>query len=112
MVNVGQLQKGMQKYIETEIIDKMQGWQKWTLGAAAAIYLEEMPTLFKELAENPYIKPLGIVDETGMIDIDKAYEHIKRQAEKGPVSFNVPLIGALTINKDDVTKIYQMITSS
>ena len=112
MVNIGQVKAGAQKYIELEFVSKMQGWQKWAFGAASALFLENIPQIFEELKTNQFVKALGVIDDQGRIDLDKLYERFRAEAEKGPVTIDMPMIGPVTLNKDDVTKIYQMISSS
>lgn len=112
MVNIGQVKVGAQKYIELEIVSKMQGWQKWAFGAVSALFIENIPQIYEELKANQFVKALGVIDDQGMIDLDKLYEKFRVEAEKGSVTIDVPMIGPMTLNKDDVTKIYQMISSS
>ena len=52
---------------------------------------------------------LGIINEENKIDIEKIYKEFKNQAKKGSISFEVPLVGTLTLNEQDVDKIYDFI---
>ena len=112
MVNIGQVQKGIQRYLEMEIVAKMEGWQKWAFGVGAAMYMEQIPGIYAELSQSEMIKALKVIDDNGLIDLDKLHERFLREAEKGAVTFTVPIIGPLTLTKEDVTKIYQAIATA
>ena len=109
MVNLGQVQNGIVKYLDSEIVPKINGWQKWVFGALAGTAMSKTTNIFNTLKTNEFVKMLAVVDENDMIDIDTLYREFLKQAQKGPVTFNVPVIGALTLNASDVEKIYRYI---
>lgn len=109
MVTYNQVVNGMTKYIDQEIINKIQGWQRWALGAGAGIMMTKGTNIFNTLKANPIIKMLDVVDENDMIDIDTIYTELRKQAEKGSATFEAPMIGTITLIKDDVDKLYHLI---
>ena len=46
MVAYNQVVNGMSKYIDQEIINKIQGWQKWVLGTGTAVMLSKGSNIF------------------------------------------------------------------
>lgn len=113
MVSVSQVQVGVVKYIDDEILSKIQGWEKWVLGAGAGIAARRTVNIFNALKSSNVVKMLGIIDENDMIDIDLLHEEFAKQAkDKGAITFNVPLIGALTLNASDVEKLYSYIVNA
>ena len=106
MATLAQVKAGVAAYIEQEIISKIGGWQKWVAGAVVSMALNRADGIFDALKDNPAIKLLGIIDDSGNIDIEALYAEFKRQAQRGPISFDVPMIGKLTLNESDVDKIY------
>ena len=109
MVNATQIINGVVKYIDAEILSKINGWQKWVLGAGAGIAVGRAGQIFNTIANHPMVKMLGVVDEQGMVDIDMLHKEFAKQAAKGPVTFDVPMLGAMTINQNDVEKLYHYI---
>ena len=109
MVTMTQIQNGLAKYIDSEIVASMPGWQKWVFGAGAAIALENLPATIGRYKDHELVKMLGVMDKDGNIDLQKVYHGVKRQSAKGPVSFNIPGMGKLTLHDADVDKIYNMI---
>ena len=110
MVTYNQVVNGMTKYIDQEIINKIQGWQRWALSAGAGIMMAKASNKFNALKANPIIKMLDVIDENDMIDIDTIYTELRKQAEKGAATFDAPMIGTITLTKDDVDKLYRLIT--
>ena len=106
MATLAQVKAGAAAYIEQEIIAKIDGWQKWVAGAAVSMALNRADGIFDVLKQNPAIKLLGVIDDSGNIDIEALYTEFKRQAQRGPISFDVPMVGRLTLNESDVDKIY------
>ena len=109
MVAYNQVVNGMTKYIDQEIINKIQGWQRWALGAGAGIMMTKGANIFNTLKANPIIKMLDVIDENDMIDIETIYAELRKQAEKGSATFEAPMIGTITLTKDDVDKLYRLI---
>lgn len=110
MVTLAQAQAGVGRYIEAEIISKIQGWQRWVIGAGASRALSRSTDIFNQIKDNGLIKMMGIIDDaTGQIDIDALHQEFAKQAEHGAITFHVPLVGALTLDKQDVDRIYQYI---
>lgn len=112
MVSVYQVQQGAARYVEEEFVNKLTGWQKWVFAAGITRMLQVLPQKFSELKASPMVGMLGLIDSADNIDIDAAYELIKAEARKSAVTFEVPLIGAVTLNETDVDKIYSFIVNS
>jgi hypothetical protein len=100
---------GLSKYIDTEIVDKITGWQKWVIGGGLGIALSNGTNIFNQLKDNEFVKMLNVIDDKNRINVDKIYKEIKKQAQKSAITFNAPMIGAITLNEQDVDKIYEFI---
>lgn len=100
---------GVAKYIDAEIVEKITGWKKWVVGSGVGIALSNTTDIFNQLKNNEFVKMLNIIDKDDRIDIDKIYKEMKKQAKKGAVTFDVPMLGGLTLNEQDVDKLYEFI---
>ena len=109
MVNLAQVQMGIEKYIENEIIAKIVDWRKWVVGAGASMALSRSTDIFNQIKEHPVIKAMHIIDDNDLIDIDKLHTEFAKQAQRGAVTFDIPLMGALTLNASDVDRLYSYI---
>ena len=109
MVTMDQIKRRAARYVDAEFTAKMSGWQRWAVGAGAAMALENLEVSMSGLLENHAVRAMGVLDEAGNVDLDRVYTSLKKQAQKGPVTFQMPLLGAVTINEQDVDKIYTCI---
>lgn len=106
MVNATKIQNGIARYIDVEILPKIEGWQRWALGVGATLKIAEVP----ELLERVKIMLPTAFDEQGNVNIDVLYKEFAKQADKGSISINIPLLNdSLTLNRSDVDKIYRYI---
>ena len=60
MVAYNQVVNGMSKYIDQEIINKIQGLPKWGLGVVSGIVLSRGTNIFNTLKANPIINPTAL----------------------------------------------------
>ena len=109
MISIERVKRGVARYLDEEFTNKMTGWQKWVFGAAAGMYLENMTAVVERLRSNELIKGLGVMDDSGNIDVEKLYRHFYAEAQKGPVTFTAHILGAVTMNGGDVEKLYRYI---
>lgn len=109
MYSYSQVVNGLSKYIDNEIVNKITGLQRWIIGTGVGVALSKGVNVFNNLKENEIIKMLDIIDKDDNIDIDTIYANLKKEAQKGAVTFNAPVIGALTLNETDVDKLYEYI---
>lgn len=109
MATITQIQNGLAKYIDEEVLSAMPGWQKWVFGAGATIALNNLPTTMDRLKNHEVVKMLGVIDTQGEVDVAKIYHGVKRQSAKGPITFEIPGMGTMTMSDADVDKIYNSI---
>ena len=109
MYEYNKVLNGITKYIDNEIISKISGWKKWVVGSGIGMAMSNSTNVFNQLKENQFVKMLNIIDKNDKIDVDKIYQEMKKQAKKGAITFDVPMLGAITLNENDVDKMYEFI---
>ena len=109
MYDYAKVINGVTKYIDNEIISKITGWKKWVVGSGLGIAMTNTTNIFNQIKNNEFVKMLNIIDKDDKIDVDKIYREMKKQAMKSAITFDVPMIGAITLNEQDVEKIYEFI---
>ena len=108
MVNVSQVKRGLANFVDAEILPKIPvGSLKRTLiGAGMGLYISNIEKAIAGASSSPYIAALGIVDESGNIDIDKLAEEIKKNMTPEGIRINLDVmgfhLGDMTLNKSDV----------
>lgn len=109
MYNLGQVVRGISEYLDNEIVYKISGWQRWVVGAGLGVSLNRSTEIFNELKKNEIVKTLGLIDNDDKIDVDTIYKELVKQAKKGAITFDLPMIGSITLNEKDVNKLYDYI---
>ena len=111
MVSIDRVQRGVSRYLDTELVGKMEGLNKWLFAAAASAYIGSAPTLLDKLRSNKLLAPLNLVNEAGEVDVEKIYAHLKPAAAKCPAPITLP-VGTITLTEADVDAIYNYIMQS
>lgn len=102
MTTLQNLKNAVAIFIEKEMLSRIPDWKKWALGALISITLEKGDNMFHAFKRHPFITALEIINEDDMIDDELILHHLLLQAEKSSVSFEVPLIGPITLSEKDV----------
>ena len=101
---------GIAEYIDSEILSKINDSRKGVIGSWFGGYLSKVFVLFYDIKDNKMIKSMNIIDKNNKINVDLLYTELKKQAKKSAITFDVPMIGPLTLNEADLDKLYQLIT--
>ena len=112
MVTYEQVINGLTKFIDSEIISQLTGNQKLLIGIGSGIALKKGTSIYNNLKNNPTIKMLEIIDEKGHIDIETLYQEVRKQAEKEVIRLEIPMVGTLRLNSEDIEKLYDYIRNS
>lgn len=108
-ISINLIERGITEFAESEILPHLpsDGVAGFGIGVAAALAISRVGQLIDQLAKNPAISMLGIVDDDG-VDIDALYEAaVSAMPDKG---LHVD-IGKhrLKFGKSDLEKLYSMI---
>ena len=109
MYDYNKVINGIAKYIDTEIVDKIAGWKKWIVGSGLGLALSNSTNVFNQVKNNEFVKMLNIIDKDNKIDVDKIYKELKKQAKKSSITFELPMVGSITLNDQDIEKLYELI---
>ena len=106
MVTIDQAMRGAIRFIETEILPHLPTGKGIGAGIVIALIMDGGKEKILALREHPVVKLMGIMDEAGNINIDRLYNAARPKFEQRlPVS--IPFIGDLTIDQNDVDKLYR-----
>ena len=109
MVSIDKVKRGLARYLDEEFTNKMTGWQKWVFGVGAAMFLENLTSISQTLKRNPMVEYISLMDESGGVAVERIHQQLRIQAQKGPVTFDVPMLGSITLHESDVEKLYNYI---
>ena len=108
MVHYKQAIDGIAHYIDSEIVPKMDGLQKWIFGTGAGIAMRKADEMFHQFKDHQLLKALDLVKGED-INIELIYEELIKQANQSAVKIEISLLGTLSLNKDDIEKMYRII---
>lgn len=101
---------GIIKYIDSELIPKMNDLQEFAARILIGRVINNTNGIKESLFNNGYIRSFGIIDSDGNVDVEGLATDIKREiTHKGKVVFNVPMFGKMTFVPADVDILYQLI---
>lgn len=110
MVTVEQIEKGFARWLDNELMPHFpaNGWKKVVAGTAASIMIKRGGAMISSLAENSIVKALEVAKD-GMIDIELLRDELKENMVSTGLKIDIPIVGAITLNKGDIDVIAQYI---
>lgn len=109
MVHYSKIINGFVRYVDDDLIGKMNGSLKaWCVGAVVALIARKGPEVFAKIRDEQIVQALGIIDGE-MVDIDTIYAEVLKQAQRGTATVNIPIIGPVTYSDKDVDALYRCI---
>ena len=112
MVHKSKVVHGIAAYIDNEIVAQLSGsWKAWVFGGVAGLYLARVDSVITHLSNQPMIKALGVIDGEN-VDVDAIITELRKQAAKGKMTIDIPVLGPVTFGADDVDKLHRYIMQS
>lgn len=110
MTSIANIQNGMAKYIDNDLLPHLTGMKKIAVGAYAGLALKNLGDLFNAYKNHPMISVLHVVDADGNIDIDTIYnEFARRMGDTIKFPINIPMVGVYSVDRSDLEKLYMYI---
>lgn len=110
MVTMQQIQNGLMRYIDEEILPHLTGIKKIGLGAYTALAAQNFVQVILSYKDHPAVSVLHVMDDKGDVDIDRLYKAVAPQFANGErQTITIPLIGDYTVDKTDLEALYRYI---
>ena len=109
MATITQIQNGIARFIDEDIVPMLPGWRRFVFGAGAGIMLARSGEILENIKTNEFVKMMGVIREDDTVDVDVLYKEAKRQIAKAPLTFDLPGMGAITLKDSDIDKLYRLI---
>lgn len=109
MVTIDQMTRGVMRFADTEIGPHLPTGKAIGLGVALSLVAEGGRERLLTLRENPLIKAMGVMDESGNIDLDRLYNAARPRFDGQKLPVALPLIGELRFDVNDLDKLYKYI---
>ena len=110
MTEMRKVTSGLLEYANRELLPKLDPTRQFLAGAALGMLSGRMEAVAGELAKNPLVSALGLV-QGNMVDLDSIYNALNAQFAKQPVlPVDIPMLGRFNFNAGDATLLYQIIS--
>lgn len=110
MVEVTRFRDGVVEYANAKILPKLTPGKQFAAGMAIGIAASKAEPMAKELAKNEIVKASGLIAENGMIDVDMLYDAAVNQLKRQKtLTLDVPMIGRLAFDENDIADLYRTI---
>lgn len=111
MVTIAQIQQGVARFVDTEIIPRLSTTEKLVVGGGAGLATAKLPELLNRYADNKIVSVLGLYDaEHGEIDLDAVYNAVKPYITSDPIPVTIPFVGlTLKFTQREIDNLYKYI---
>lgn len=111
MVSIECVERGLARYIDTNILQNLQrdGIKGVGIGIAASLLVKRGGNILREYAQNPLLQQLGLVTTDGAVDLDALREAALENVPAQGVSVELPLGITLRMDANDVESLYNAI---
>ena len=99
---------GLVAFVDNELVPKMTGLNKWLFGTGAGIVASKGEHVFNALKHNEILHTLDLIKDD-KVNVECIYKELLRQAEKGGIEIEIPMVGVIKLDHSDVEKMYRYI---
>lgn len=112
LVPMTDVTNGITAYVRNDVLPHLptDGVKGFGIGVAAALAVNRIEHLVKQLIDMPIVALLGVVDENEMVDVDALREAALQAMPDDGISFQIGNQHKITFGSDDVNKLYKFIT--
>ena len=109
MVTIDQATRGVAQYADNEIIPHLPTGKGIGAGIALALIMDGGKSRILALKDHPAVQMMCIMDEDGKIDLDRLYNAARTRVDGKKIPWNIPVIGELKFDVNDVDRLYKYI---
>lgn len=111
MVTINQMRRGLEQYIEEEILPHLTTAKAFGIGVYVELLMNQIESNIKQYLDMPAVKLLNVVDEKGNVDLDRLSDvAMKRMNDR--IQIDIPLAGRFTFSKDDISRLADLIRNA
>lgn len=111
MVKITQIQHGITRFVDTEIVPSLSIMEKVVVGGGAGVVTAKLPNIIDTYADHKVVTTLGLYDkERQEIDLDAVYNAAKPYIGPDPIPVTIPGIGlTLKFTQREIDTLYKYI---
>ncbi len=111
MVKIEQVQKGLVRFVDTEIVPSLSIMEKVVVGGGMGLVSAKLPEIVERYADHKMVTALNLYDqERREIDLDAVYNAAKPYIGPDPIPVTIPGVGlTLKFTKREFDTLYKYI---
>lgn len=110
MATIGQIQRGVARFVDGHLAGAFTGWQKALVVGGSTLLAANMPALVKVYGAHPMVAALGVYNpEAGTIDVDALYNAFVPYMGTDKIPITVPKVGTIKLGKEELDALYRYI---
>ena len=110
MATIGQIQRGVARFVDGHLAGAFTGWQKALVVGGSTLLAANMPNLVKVYGAHPMVSALGVYNpEAGTIDVDALYNAFVPHMGTDKLPIPIPKVGTIRLGKEELDALYRYI---
>lgn len=110
MATIGQIQRGVARFVDGHLAGAFTGWQKALVVGGSTLLAANMPNLVKIYGTHPMVSALGVYNpDAGTIDVDALYNAFVPHMGTDKLPITIPKVGTIKLGKEDLDALYRYI---
>ena len=109
MATIDQIMRAVTRFADNEILPRLPTGKGIGAGILLALVMEGGKEKILALREHPAIKMMGVMDESGNVDVEKLYSVARPKLDGKKLPVSIPVIGELRFDVNDLDRLYSMV---
>ena len=102
MIHYTRVIQGLVAFVQNDITGKLNGsWKAWALKVLVAMAASKGEALFHMVSSKPMATTIGLVDGEN-VNVEVIMAELRKQAQGSTATIDIPMIGAYTLDINDV----------
>ncbi len=109
MATIDQIMRALSRFADNEVLPRLPTGKGIAAGIALALVMEGGRDKLLALREHPVVQMMGVMDESGNVDVEKLYSVARPKLDGKKLPVSVPIIGELRFDVNDLDRLYSMV---
>lgn len=109
MATIDQIMRALSRFADNEVLPRLPTGKGIAAGIALALVMEGGRDKLLALREHPVVQMMGVMDESGNVDVEKLYSVARPKLDGKKLPVSVPIIGELRFDVNDLDRLYSVV---
>lgn len=109
MATIDQIMRAVTRFADNEILPRLPTGKGIGVGIMLALVMQGGKEKILALREHPAVKMMGVMDESGNVDVEKLYSVARPKLDGKKLPVSIPIIGELRFDVNDLDRLYSLV---